>query len=269
MRSTSDYQPPVSLSPPSLVGLPEQEDVFAVEHLSRLCDGLAQQRPNNLCDLLNTLALICAAAERDPQRGVLYQRRPGPLPAGQPDAGQALRFQNRYAVAGQDLRRRFSRPARIRLHRAGSAGIAPRRADPGSAGNAPVQRPRNRLVPDAKLALYDAQGKIIGMAGISHDLQEARAHHPAYQRLAAIDVHIRRHYARPIALEELTVLTGLSVAQIERYCKRIFHLTPRQMIHKVRLEKAWNCWPAICRSPTSRYCAATPITAPSAVNSKR
>jgi AraC-like DNA-binding protein len=28
------------------------------------------------------------------------------------------------------------------------------------------------------------------------------------------------------------------VAQIERYCKRIFHLTPRQMIHKVRLEKA-------------------------------
>ena len=24
-----------------------------------------------------------------------------------------------------------------------------------------------------KLALYDAQGKIIGMAGISHDLQEA------------------------------------------------------------------------------------------------
>ena len=58
MRFTSDYQPPVSLSPPSLVGLPEQEDVFAVEHLSRLCDGLAQQRPNNLRDLLNTLALI-------------------------------------------------------------------------------------------------------------------------------------------------------------------------------------------------------------------
>ncbi|MDU7469599.1 MAG: PAS domain-containing protein, partial [Serratia marcescens] len=58
MRSTSDYQPPVSLSPPSLAGLPEQEDVFAVEHLSRLCDGLAQQRPNNLRDLLNTLALI-------------------------------------------------------------------------------------------------------------------------------------------------------------------------------------------------------------------
>jgi len=30
----------------------------------------------------------------------------------------------------------------------------------------------------------------------------------------------------------------MSVAQLERYCKRIFHLTPRQMIHKVRLEHA-------------------------------
>ena len=31
---------------------------------------------------------------------------------------------------------------------------------------------------------------------------------------------------------------GMSVAQLERYCKRVFHLTPRQMIHKVRLEHA-------------------------------
>ncbi len=68
-----------------------------------------------------------------------------------------------------------------------------------------------------KLALYDAQGKIIGMAGISHDLQEAgpiTRPTNGWRR----STHIRRHYARPIALEELTVLTGLSVAQIERYC---------------------------------------------------
>ena len=58
MRSISDHQHQISPSPPALVELPDQEDVFAVEHLSRLCDGLAQQRPNNLRDLLNTLALI-------------------------------------------------------------------------------------------------------------------------------------------------------------------------------------------------------------------
>ena len=199
MRSTSDYQPPVSLSPPSLVGLPEQEDVFAVEHLSRLCDGLAQQRPNNLCDLLNTLALIAPLLNAIPTWCSL-SKTPRPLPAGQPDAGQALRFQNRYAVAGKT-----------------SADVFPAQLGSGYTEQDLRVLRHGVLIQDQlemhlyngretgwcltqKLALYDAQGKIIGMAGISHDLQEARAHHPAYQRLAAIDVHIRRHYARPIAL---------------------------------------------------------------------
>ncbi|QWA13354.1 AraC family transcriptional regulator [Sodalis ligni] len=89
-----------------------------------------------------------------------------------------------------------------------------------------------------KLALYDRQGRLIGMAGISHDLQETRANHPSYQSLLAMENHIRLNFHRPVAMEELTRITGLSVAQIERYCKRIFQLTPRQIIHKIRLEKA-------------------------------
>ena len=76
------------------------------------------------------------------------------------------------------------------------------------------------------------------MAGISCDLPAAQAAHPAYQKLAAVDEHIRQHYAQPISLAELTAIAGLSVAQLERHCKRIFQLTPRQMIHKARLGAA-------------------------------
>ncbi|QLG91742.1 AraC family transcriptional regulator [Pseudomonas yamanorum] len=89
-----------------------------------------------------------------------------------------------------------------------------------------------------KLPLHGRAGQIIGMAGISFDLQAARDAHPAYQRLAAVDRHIREHYNEAIRMDDLTAIAGLSVAQLERYCKRIFHLTPRQMIHKVRLEHA-------------------------------
>ncbi|WP_372874367.1 helix-turn-helix domain-containing protein [Pseudomonas sp.] len=89
-----------------------------------------------------------------------------------------------------------------------------------------------------KLALRDPQGVIIGMAGISYDLQAPQASHPAYQKLAAVDAHIREHYAQPISLKDLTAIAGLSVAQLERHCKRIFQLTPRQMIHKARLGAA-------------------------------
>lgn len=73
-----------------------------------------------------------------------------------------------------------------------------------------------------KLALRNAAGEVIGMAGISCDLQAAQASHPAYQKLAAVDDYIRQHHARPISLAELTALAELSVAQLERLCKRIF-----------------------------------------------
>ncbi|MET1080175.1 MAG: AraC family transcriptional regulator [Pseudomonas sp.] len=89
-----------------------------------------------------------------------------------------------------------------------------------------------------KLALLDAQGQVVGLAGISRDLQVPQSSHPAFDRLAAVDLHIRQHFARPISLGELTAIAGLSVAQLERHCKRIFQLTPRQMIHKARLGEA-------------------------------
>lgn len=89
-----------------------------------------------------------------------------------------------------------------------------------------------------KLALRNAQGAIIGMAGTSIDLQAPEASNPAYVRLAEVDAYIRAHHARPIRLAELTAIAGLSIAQLERLCKRVFRLTPRQMIHKARLEAA-------------------------------
>ncbi|WP_342654790.1 AraC family transcriptional regulator [Pseudomonas sp. F3-2] len=89
-----------------------------------------------------------------------------------------------------------------------------------------------------KIALRDHQGAIIGLAGISRDLQTLQTTHPAYQKLVEVDAYIRQHFARSITLEELTAIAGLSIAQLERHCKRIFQLTPRQMIHKARLGEA-------------------------------
>lgn len=89
-----------------------------------------------------------------------------------------------------------------------------------------------------KLALRNQQGAVIGLAGTSRDLQGSNSSHPAYSRVAAVDRYIREHFAQPIRLADLTAIAGLSVAQLERHCKRIFHLTPRQLIHKARLDEA-------------------------------
>lgn len=89
-----------------------------------------------------------------------------------------------------------------------------------------------------KWPLHSQAGHIIGLIGISIDLQAASHSHPAYKHLVAVDDFIRSHFNRAISMDELTAIAGVSAAQLERYCKKIFHLTPRQMIHKARLEHA-------------------------------
>jgi AraC-like DNA-binding protein len=90
----------------------------------------------------------------------------------------------------------------------------------------------------SKLPLHDARGKVLGVAGISRDLQAAESTHPAYQRLAIAAKYIQDNYAQPLKLSQLVTLIDMSVAQIERYFDKIFHLTPRQMLLKTRLDAA-------------------------------
>ena len=89
-----------------------------------------------------------------------------------------------------------------------------------------------------KLALRDRAGRIVGLAGISRDLAMADKKNPAYRKVAAAVQLIQEQYDQPLQLPELARTANMSVAQIERYFLRIFHLTPRQMIIKTRLEAA-------------------------------
>jgi len=89
-----------------------------------------------------------------------------------------------------------------------------------------------------KLPIQDLAGRTVGLAGISHDLPSGDSEHPAYAKVAAVDEYIGRHFDRQITLAELTEIAELSVSQLERYCKRVYQLTPLRMIHKNRIEHA-------------------------------
>ncbi|MFM0572448.1 AraC family transcriptional regulator [Paraburkholderia caledonica] len=117
-----------------------------------------------------------------------------------------------------------------------------------------VVRDNNRLVDQLELHLYpgrqpgwcltskvplrDIKGRVLGVAGISRDLRAAASTHPSYQRVAIAVKHIQDHYAHPLKLADLAALIDMSVAQVERYFFRVFHLTPRQMLLKTRLDAA-------------------------------
>ncbi|OED07974.1 AraC family transcriptional regulator, partial [Burkholderia sp. A2] len=89
-----------------------------------------------------------------------------------------------------------------------------------------------------KEPLRDAAGRVVGLAGISRDLKAHEGSHPAYSRLADVVQHIQDHYVQPLNLKHLAQMAGMSVAQLERYFHKVFHLTPRQVLLKTRLDAA-------------------------------
>lgn len=89
-----------------------------------------------------------------------------------------------------------------------------------------------------KTALRDAAGRIVGLTGVSRDLAMADRKNPAYRKVAAAVNLIQEEYGERLQLSALARMANMSVAQIERYFLRIFHLTPRQMIIKTRVEAA-------------------------------
>ena len=89
-----------------------------------------------------------------------------------------------------------------------------------------------------KLALRNGSNEVVGLCGISRDLAMPDKQNSAYRRIAAVTRTIAQHYAEALAMPELAQQAGMSVAQLERYFLRIFHITPRQLIIKTRLEAA-------------------------------
>lgn len=90
-----------------------------------------------------------------------------------------------------------------------------------------------------KMPIYDQQGNILAMMGISSDIAGQDANKPELNcKIDRVAQYIRGHFERNINMRELEVLIGLSGSQIERYFKKVFHLTPMQYLQKVRIDHA-------------------------------
>jgi len=89
-----------------------------------------------------------------------------------------------------------------------------------------------------KMPLRDASGGITGLVGISRDLHRPNEHDADYRRLARAVDHLQQRYAETVRLEALARNVGLSLDRFERLVKRVFYVTPRQLLTKTRIEAA-------------------------------
>jgi AraC-like DNA-binding protein len=89
-----------------------------------------------------------------------------------------------------------------------------------------------------KLPLRDREGRITGVAGISRDLDAPGEKANGYAELASVLEHMRCHFDESLRIEELATMAGFSVYQFEQRVRRLFQMSPLQLLHKLRLDEA-------------------------------
>jgi AraC-like DNA-binding protein len=82
------------------------------------------------------------------------------------------------------------------------------------------------------------RGKISGIIGISRDLGLPDGRHPIYDRLKRVLTYMQQNYGEAIRVQAMAQLAELSIAQLERHFRRVFQLTPQQVLTKLRIEAA-------------------------------
>ena len=89
-----------------------------------------------------------------------------------------------------------------------------------------------------KLPVRDSTGTIVALIGISRDLRAPGDSEIIPASLADTLDHLERHYADSVSPASLARLAGLPLTRFERLIKRIFRLTPSQLITQTRLAAA-------------------------------
>lgn len=89
-----------------------------------------------------------------------------------------------------------------------------------------------------KLPLRDRKGRVIGLVGISKDLQAPDEQGDEFSAVASALRHLQKNFADPLRVRDLAALAKQSPYQFERRIRRIFRLTTGQLIQKTRIETA-------------------------------
>ncbi|MBL9189216.1 MAG: AraC family transcriptional regulator [Opitutaceae bacterium] len=90
----------------------------------------------------------------------------------------------------------------------------------------------------SKIPLRGADGRVAGLAGLSRDLAAPGAAGLIPPEVAGAIAFLQENFAEPLSPARLAARAGLPPERFARVVKRIFHLTPGQLIIQTRLQEA-------------------------------
>ena len=89
-----------------------------------------------------------------------------------------------------------------------------------------------------KHPLRAADGRIIGVTGISRDLNAPTDKASGFAELAEALKFMQDNFTGSLRIEDIARKSGLSVYQFEQRVRRLFQMSPLQLLHKLRLDEA-------------------------------
>ncbi|TWT81747.1 HTH-type transcriptional activator Btr [Planctomycetes bacterium CA13] len=104
--------------------------------------------------------------------------------------------------------------------------------------SAPEAEGSPRLVVTTKIPLRDSRGRVIGVAGLSRQVEQLREQPRTATAFADVIEYLHAHYEQHLTTKELAKKAGLSVSQFDRRFRAAFGSSPHQYIMRVRVENA-------------------------------
>ncbi|MEM9035560.1 MAG: AraC family transcriptional regulator [Actinomycetota bacterium] len=78
----------------------------------------------------------------------------------------------------------------------------------------------------------------IGLVSVSRDLQAPTDEGVAVESLQPLVAHVREHLREPLRVTDLADVVGCSTDQLDRRVRRVFGLSPKQYVLRVKVERA-------------------------------
>mgnify|MGYP000857531109 FL=1 len=83
-------------------------------------------------------------------------------------------------------------------------------------------------------------GEVRGLIGISRDLGQKHSLGAQYEQLRLALEYLNAHYAENVRMQTLLDLTGFSLSKLERSFRKVFQMTPQQVLTRVRIQMAMH-----------------------------
>ena len=105
-----------------------------------------------------------------------------------------------------------------------------------------IQRPDLKLgwYLTTKLPIFNRENpsEVVGLVSVSRDLKTPTNDEPALGSLQQVVFHVRDHLTDSIRVADLAKVAGCSIDQLERRLRKVFGITAKQYILRVRVDRA-------------------------------